>query len=60
MQRKVQVPVHLAQVLQAVTIFLMLAGEYLRSHQLGKIRTLARQALGIPIQAEAMAEEDVN
>lgn len=58
MQRRVAVPVHLAQVIQALTILFVLGGEYLRTHGLTGVRSLAARALGSRRRPNLVGEED--
>jgi simple sugar transport system permease protein len=46
MQRRVAVPVHLAQVIQAMTIMLVIIGEYLNSYQAERIVRFFKQRFG--------------
>jgi ABC-type uncharacterized transport system permease subunit len=56
MQRKVAVPVHLAQIIQALTILLAIVGEYLGSHGFSQFRALLPAGLGAAAPAVAAEE----
>ena len=56
MQRKVAVPVHLALIIQAMTILLVIAFEYLNSYHLHLIRRAVSQKLGIGRQSKINGE----
>jgi ABC-type uncharacterized transport system permease subunit len=57
MQRKVAVPVHLAYIMQALTILLVIVGEYFNSYHLRKLRLAVTDRLGFTKPADVMAEQ---
>lgn len=57
MQRKVAVPVHLALIIQALTILLVIIGEYYNSYHLHKFRQTIREKLGISKPKDPVTEK---
>jgi len=56
MQRKVAVPVHLANIIQALTIMLVIVGEYINSFHLQKLRRAFTDSLGFSRPVETTEE----
>lgn len=58
MQRRVAVPVHLAQVIQGLTIMLVIIGEYLNTYQMNRIVRTLKQWFGRSEKIETAANVD--
>ena len=58
MQRKVAVPVHLAYIVQALTILLVIVGEYLVTHRKFDLSRLTGRGLGTPGPAAILGREE--